>query len=67
MMKNNETIRIELVTDDRELRRKGHAHPVIELSNDYHCVWIPAGDVSYPTLEREIKRISPPQRETEGT
>lgn len=54
----DEEIKIELITDEHELCRKGHTSPAIELYNDYHCVWIPKKDVSYHTLERELNRIT---------
>ena len=54
----DEEIKIELITDEHELRSKGHTSPVLELYNDYHSVWIHRKDVSYNTLERELTRIT---------
>ena len=59
----DEEIKIELITDEHELRRKGYASPAIELYNDYHCVWVPMDDVSYPTLKRELDRITATTRQ----
>ena len=62
----DEEIKIELITDEHELRRKGHTSPALELYNDYHCVWIPMKDVSYNTLERELTRITDLTRSAVG-
>ena len=51
------TIRISIITDKKELNRKGHDKPVIELYNDISCTWISSKNITFEEIEKEIKRI----------
>lgn len=53
----NTTIRISIITDEKELNSKGHNKPVIKLYNDIFCVWISSKNITFKEIEKEIKHI----------
>lgn len=53
----NVDIKINIITDKKELNDKGHDYPVLELYNDIIDVWIPIEDLSFKKLQHEIIHI----------
>lgn len=57
-LKLNHEIRIKLITNEEELKSKGHDLPVVELHNDIINTWISIKKLSFEELAREIIHIN---------